>query len=304
MLTLLVTVLATAYFIVPELLTRFVVSFYFIRKASTGTRSEEILRAAFWAVVPLAFAWWTRNRGWWVVPNNISHDAQVVFSSLYSQETFKKDPLGFYRAFGDFARFNVCLLLRTYGFVIIGAALFGWIALRLGTVRTSLKSWPKLAAFLHWAFVPRISEWDVALSPMLVHARKELSVRIDVLTKGGILYRGNVYEKRITATGDLATLILQDAQRMVRDDYIRDKNLYENSKTQDSSVRKPDTEDYWRKIPGEMFLLNGSEIASVNIRHVRPVGVLKPQQDQDLMRVFAQISEQLKKVESALSAAN
>lgn len=66
---------------------------------------------------------------------------------------------------------------------------------------------------------------------------------------------------------------------MVRDDYVRDRSAYEKRKTEDASAVKPNTEDYWRTIPGEMFLLNGSEIATVNVRHVRPVGVLKPEND-------------------------
>jgi hypothetical protein len=301
MLTLLVTVLATAYFIAPELLTRFVVGFYFVRKASTGTRSEEILRAAFWAVVPLTIAWWTRKIGWLAASStSIRSDAQTVFSSLYSEKIFEQCPAAFYAAFRNFAAFNLCLLVRTYACVVLGAVLFGWIALRLGTVRTKLKTWPRIANFLHWAFIPRISEWDVALSPMLLHARKELTVRIDVLTKNDILYRGKVYEKRITADGDLATLILQDAQRMLRADFARDRSKYEDQKNDDPSLTKPETDDYWRKIPGEMFLLKGSEIATINVRHIRPVAVLNPKEDQELRKVFAALLEQIKRLDNRL----
>jgi hypothetical protein len=295
MLTLLVTILATAYFVVPELLTRFVVSFYFVRKASTGTRSEEILRAAFWAAVPLFFAWFTRNIGWWKCPIEISRNAQTVFGGLYSEKIFEQNTAAFYSAFRSFTAFNACLLARTYTFVILGAALFGWIALRLGSVRARLKNWPKINNFLHWAFMPRISEWHVALSPMLVHEPKELIVRIDVMTKGGILYRGTVFEKRISSDGDLATLILKDAARMVRADFQRDRTAYENKKAADPSLKKPDTEDYWRKIPGELFLLNGSEISTVNIRHVRPVGILKPKENQELINAFIALRDQLAK---------
>lgn len=185
MLTLLVTILATAYFVVPELLTRFVVGFYFVRKATISTRSEEILRAAFWAVVPLAIAWCTRHVGWWTVPTHAALDAQTVFSALYSEKVFDQNPQAFFSALKGFAAFNICLLVRTYVIVILGAGFFGWIAVRLGTVRAKLKSWPRLIKFLHWAFMPRISEWHIALSPILVHARDELIVRIDVLTKAG-----------------------------------------------------------------------------------------------------------------------
>lgn len=296
MLTLLVTVLATAYFVVPDLLTRFVFSFYFVRKASTGTRSEEILRAAFWATVPLAIAWCTRHIGWWSVPSGTLSSAQTVFASLYSDRFFEQNPSAFYTAFQAFATFNIRLLVRTYVIVVAGAASFGWFALQLGVLRNWLKSWPRLRRCLHWIFVPRISEWDVALSPMLVHARKELTVRIDVQTKNEILYRGIVFEKRISADGNLATLILQDAERMVRDDYRRDRTFYEENKSSSPNLVKPKTDDYWRKIPGEMFLLNGSEIATVNIRHVRPIAVIDPQKDTDLLKAFGELVEELSNI--------
>jgi|GEM_PF-1546180 len=295
MLTLLVTVLATAYFVVPELLTRFVVGFYFVRRAGTGTRSEEILRAAFWAVVPLAVAWWTRDLGWWPVPGGIAANAQTVFTALYSDKAFERDPAAFYAAFDGFARFHLCLLARTYTIVVAGAAGFGWIALRLGSVRARLTAWPRTTAFLHWAFMPRISEWHVALSPMLVHERKGLIVRIDVMMKNGILYRGTVFEKRITADGNLATLILQDAERMIRADLLRDRSAYEQNRSSDPSLAKPDSEDYWHRIPGELLLVNGAEIATVNVRHVRPVAVLRPDEDKELLKAFAALRDQIER---------
>jgi len=293
MLTLLVTVLATAYFVVPELLTRFVVSFYFVRKAPTGTRSEEILRAAFWAGVPVAFAWITRNIGWGIAPPNIAANTRVVFSSLYSEKYFEQNSAAFYTAFHGFALFNLYLLYRTYAIVIIAALVFGWIARRLGIVRGYLRRWPGLTRLLFWAFLPRISEWDVALSTILVRDPKELIVRIDVLTKNETLYRGTVFEKRINSDGDLATLILEDAQRLIRSDYLRDRAAYEEQKAANPTLEKPDTEDYWHKIPGEIFLLNGSEIATVNVRHVRPVAALHP--DRALLNAFAALQQQLER---------
>jgi hypothetical protein len=295
MLTLLVTVLATAYFVVPELITRCVVSLFFVRKASTGTRSEEILRASFWAVVFILCAWFTRNIGWWTCPPGITRNSQVVFGALYSDKLFEQNPATFYSAFTGFAAFNACLLLRTYTFVAAGAVIFVLMARRLGWFRVKLKNWRRINGFMHWAFMPRISEWHVALSPMLVHEPKELIVRVDVMVKGGILYRGIVFEKRISSDGDLSTLILKDAQRMLRDDFARDRATYEEKKNDDPKPIKPDTEDYWRKIPGEMFLVSGDEIATINVRHVRPVGVLNPKDDQELQKVFAELYEHLGK---------
>jgi hypothetical protein len=295
MLTLLVTVLATAYFVVPELITRCVVSFFFVRKASTGTRSEEILRASFWAVVFILCAWSTRNIGWWTCPPGITRNSQVVFNALYSDKLFEQDPAAFYSAFKGFAAFNGCLLLRTYIFVAVGAFIFVLMARRLGWFRAKLKNWRWINGLMHSAFMPRISEWHVALSPMLVHKPKELKVRVDVMMKGGILYRGIVFEKRISSDGGLATLILKDAQRMLRDEFVRDRSAYEEKKNDDPTPLKPDTEDYWRKIPGEMFLVNGDEIATINVRHVRPVAIINPKGDQELQKVFAELYEHLGK---------
>ena len=306
MLTLLVTVLATAYFVVPELITRFVMSFCFVRKASTGTRSEEILRAAFWATVPLCFAWFLRNVGWWRAPSGVQNSIETVFSCLFSDKIFAENQKAFFTAIRIFCDFNLCMLLRTYLIVFIGAALFGLIALQLGKIRA--ETWPWLNTALHWAFMPRISEWHVALSPILVRDRKELIVRIDVMTKGGTLYRGNVFEKRISGDGELATLILKNAERMIRDDFYKSQVDCEVINRADPAAAQPDTESYWRSIPGEMFLLNGSEISTVNVRHVRPVTLLKQDGDDDMMKVFAEIRGLLKDIKkgnaSAPSASN
>ena len=120
------------------------------------------------------------------------------------------------------------------------------------------------------------------------------------MTKGGILYRGTVFEKRISADGDLATLILKNAQRMVRNDFQRDRNSYEENKAANPDLQKPNTEDYWRDIPGELFLVNGSEISSVNVRHIRSVKVLKPKENEELTKAFSALqAEIVKQIEAA-----
>jgi hypothetical protein len=149
-------------------------------------------------VVPLLCAWATRNHGLWPCPLGITSDSQAVFSALYSEKLFEQNSSAFYSAFKGFVAFNRCLLFRTYTFVVFGAVLFGFVARRLGWFRAKLKNWRKVNGLMHWAFMPRISEWHVALSPMLVHKPKELTVRVDVMMKGGILYRGIVFP--LTAT--------------------------------------------------------------------------------------------------------
>lgn len=200
-----------------------------------------MLRAAFWAIVPLILAWWTRHLGPLMVPSGVSANAMKVFTDLYSDKSFDADPAGFYSALGQFVRFNVRLLGRVYLLVVLGALSFSWVALRLGTFRAHVKS-PWINSFLHWVFIPRISEWDVALSPMLVHARKELIVRIDVMTKGGILYRGTVFEKRVTSDGDLATLVIKNTQRMIRADSLETapntSRRRNNNRSSESRIRK------------------------------------------------------------------
>jgi len=237
-LTLLITALATAYFVVPELLSRFVLDFFFVRKNLAASKREDIVRAAFWAVVPLSIAWCIRRTPILCMPEHSRENAKAVFCGLYSEKAFSDDPQKFFHAITLFARANFCLLSRTYLIVIIGSLLLGWVTNNFGLIRLHIKRFPRISKFLHWLILPRISEWHLALSTMLLTDPKQYCIEVDVLTGNGILYRGSVQEKNIGSDGVLQSLLLTSPERFKRPEFMRDRTAYETDKNGHS---KPDT---------------------------------------------------------------
>jgi hypothetical protein len=290
MLTLLVTVLATAYFVVPELLSRYILSFFLVRKVMNSPRGEELVRGAFWAVGPLAIAWLTRNSLLLRVPATAGASVQTVFTSLYSDTLFAQNPAAFFGAFATFARMNFDLLARAYFIVAIGSAAIGVTARKFGWVREHTKRHLLLSKLIHWLVLPRISEWHLALSPMLLNDQKQYSIEVDVMTKSGTLYRGAVSEKNIASDGRLQTLILAGAERFLYADYLRARTKYEELPTKNPDA-KPNREKYWRKIPGVAFFLVGDDIASINVRHVSAVADVEPKEDPKLKDILEQLSK-------------
>jgi hypothetical protein len=291
-LTLLVTVLATAYFVVPELLSRFILGFFFVRKALIASKSEELTRAAFWAIVPLVIAWLTRNLVFLKIPEHSRDSEKVLFLALYAEKAFPDNAQPFFHACTVFARANLCLLSRAYLLVLVGSLFLGWIARNFGWVRARTKNFPRFSKVLHAIVLPRTSEWHLALSTMLLTNPKQYSIEVDVMTKDGILYRGAVQEKTIGAGGTLQTLLLSSPERFLRPEFTRDRSAYEALLDKEGSV-KPESSSYWRKIPGELFLLVGSEIKSLNVRHVNTLASVKPAEDPELNRILQELRNAL-----------
>jgi hypothetical protein len=289
MLPLLLTVLATAYFVVPELLSRFFIGLFLVRKIMTAPRAEQLMKGVFWALFPLIAAWYTRDWLFFRMPPGSAKSASIVFGGLYSESTFAKDPAGFYLAFSQFASANLCLLLRTYVLVILVSVALGMIARNFGVVRKRLRKFPRLSKAIYLAVLPRISEWHLGLSPMLLEDHKLYSIEVDVMTKSAILYRGSVSEKNVGADGNLQTLILTNACRFLHADFLRDRAQFESLEDK-SNAKKPSTEKYWRKVPGVLFFIVGSDITSVNIRHMDQMSSVKPSEDLALQKLLREIN--------------
>ena len=247
------------------------------------------MRGAFWALFPLLIAWTTRNHLTLRIPPGGAVSAQTVFSGLYSESTFSKNPTAFYSAMKTFAAINLCLLGRMYGLVVFGSIVLGFITRYFGWVRARMSRFPRISKVLYLAVLPRISEWHVALSPMLLENRKQHSIEVDVMTKSGILYRGSVSEKSIGSDGNLQTLILAAACRFLHTDFVRDRTQFEglDDKTQ---ATKPSPDKYWRKIPGVVFYIVGSDITSVNIRHVDQISSVEPNKDEQLQSLLREVN--------------
>jgi len=82
-------------------------------------------------------------------------------------------------------------------------------------------------------------------------------LEVDVLTKNGTLYQGGVQDRMIGPDGSLLSITLADPRRFLREEFHRQKQ---------EDVEAP-ADYFWRHIPGKLFVIMGSDIASVNVRY-------------------------------------
>ncbi len=250
------------------------------------------MRGALWALLPLLLAWWTRNWPVYAMPSNILANVRIVSSSLYSEKSFDQQANIFFGAAKIVAAANFCLLSRIYLFVTLASATLGMMARDFGRLRTRVADHRILSKMLHALVLPRISEWHLALSPMLLANPRQYSVGVDVMTKGGVLYRGNVNEKVIGQDGTLQTLILTSVDRFLYSEFTRARTAYESLPNK-KDAKKPLNEEFWRHIPGELFVIVGSEVTSVNVRHVSTVFSAKPNEDAELSKILVSLNDKL-----------
>lgn len=254
-----------AYVLGPDLLARWILSFVVPRKNLVLSKSEEITRGILWSIVPFWMAWSLRHWGPFAFPPNAKLDLQLFFSALYSEAFFNQHRAEFFAAAGSFWRLNICLCLRLYLIVFAASLTFNALIHQYGRIRKWLEkknSWFwKFCRWLLATFVlPRIAEWHLVLSPVLL-ASKTMSIEVDVLAKNGIVYAGRLADKVLTPTGDLQSVTLGKPRRFQRDEYLKAKET-------DPAI-KPD--DFWKAIPGELFVIVASEISTVNVRHIPAV---------------------------------
>ena len=263
MLALAVTFLVAAYLLGPGLLARLLLGFVIPRKTVVQTRSEEITRSIVQAILPLAVALvWAygsggmRRYGHWV-------DIENVISGVYSTSFFDAHRAEFFASARAFAAMNLCVLWRLYLLVILTALFFDVAILKYRRIRAALPAgWPKTA--LATLVLPRVSEWHVLLSDMLL-PETDLFLDADLLTKSGAIYQGRVQDKMLGADGSLQSITLANPRRFLREEYrkaIEDEGGAEQRK-------KVNREEYWRPIPGNLFVVLASDVVNLNLRYVR-----------------------------------
>ncbi|MFP5249404.1 MAG: hypothetical protein ACLGP3_06225, partial [Acidobacteriota bacterium] len=291
MIALVATLLVAIYILGPDLLARWVLGFVVPRKTLALTKSEEITRGFMWAIVPLLMAWWLRHLGWYSFPHNAKIDLQVFFSGLYSETYFNSHQAQFFAASTSFLELNRCLLLRLYVIVLLGSLLSNFIIQRYGLFREWLRdrkgAWPLCRSALSTFVLPRISEWHLVLSSVLLPSQT-MSIEVDVLTKGGVVYSGRLSDKALSPTGELESLTLDGPRRFRREQYLQ--SLRNN--------QSPNPDDFWRGIPGNMFVIPASEISTLNIRHI-PAVTKFGQQFSDIADALKVLEKKLKDLEKS-----
>jgi len=265
LIALVATFLFAAYALGPDLLARWMLGFVVPRKNLVLSKSEEITRGIIWSIVPFGLAWSLRHTGLFSFPPNAKIDLQLFFSSLYSESFFNQHRDEFFAAAGSFWQLNLCLWLRLYGIVLIASLIFNLLISRYGRIRKWLdkeNSWSgETIRWLLTTFIlPRIAEWHVILSPVLLGS-KEMHIEVDVLAKNDILYAGRLADKVLSPTGELQSVTLGKPRRFKREEYL-------DAKKAGSNVQ---SDAFWKPIPSELFVIVGSEISTINVRHIPSV---------------------------------
>lgn len=224
------------------------------------------------------------------MPTGERPNLQVFFSGLYSESYFDKHQVEFFSAVDSFWHFYVCLASRLYLIVLLASLVFNFLITQYGQIRRWVeRSKTRTRRFVRWFLLtfilPRVSDWHVVLSPMLLPS-KQLRIYVDVLTKSGILYSGALADKVIKGDGDLQSLTLANPRRFRRDEYLK-------AKEQDAITKAG---GFWTVIPGELFVVMGGEISTLNVRHVPEIAV--PQlkaKFADLAVLFQSLQQELAK---------
>jgi hypothetical protein len=247
------------------------------RKSIVMSKGEEVTRAIAWAIIPLAAAvcwaylWGTLPKcaGWtqW----------KLFFAGAYSAAFFDRNSEAIFHAAKGVFWWNVAVLWRVYALVFIFWFTVDFIIWKFGKLRhwmtnrkLTYRFIPKgLEDFPSWIekgltrfIMPRVSEWHVFLTNMLVEHR-DIRVHADVLTKNDVLYTGFVKDHTLATDGSLRSIILADPRRFRREEYLWAKKRGFD----DAQSDKPKADIFWADIPSNTFVVMGSEIVSINVNH-------------------------------------
>jgi hypothetical protein len=281
------TLLVAVYILGPDLFARWLLGFAVPRRNIVQTKSEEITRGVMWAIFPLILAWWLRRFGPFALAPNSKFDVQTFFSGIYSESVFKENRDAFFVAAGAFLKLNLCIIARLYGLVLLGSLFFNWLIGKYGTIRAWLvsKNKTRILRVFSTLILPRISEWHVILSPILLPST-DMFIAVDVLTKSGILYQGKLEDKVIAPDGGLQSVTLAEPKRFRREHYLKD-----------SEAGAVSAVNYWKPIPGNLFVIVASDIATLNVRHI-PASVTRFSREfKDIADALHNIAQRVKKLE-------
>jgi hypothetical protein len=256
LLALLVSFLIAVYLLGPNLIARWAADLVVFRKTRIESHAEEVARSIISAAIPLLAAiTWARYTGaLWSAGNQT--DVEIVFSSLQSDNFFQSHHAQFFTSLYKFFWMNYAILWRLYLIVLIACAVRIFVVLNYNRIWRSLhKRWMRT---LLATIVPRISEWDLLFSDMLL---PEGSFRImaDVLTKSGGLYQGAIQDRMLNADGSLQSITLANPRRFERAEFHK-------AKAEDIETV---SDEFWFNIPGNLFIVMASDIANLNLRYIR-----------------------------------
>ena len=118
----------------------------------------------------------------------------------------------------------------------------------------------------------------------------------DVLTKSDKLYQGELSDKVLAADGSLVSITLTDPRRFDRLAYLQAKG----------SSPKPSSQDFWKPIPTNMFLVLASDINTINLRYVPRGHSVQPLKSgsPELVALLQSIAEQVQAAQQQVAPAS
>ena len=286
MLALLVSALVALYLLGPDLVSRWILAFAVPRRNIVQSRGEEITRAILWAAIPLTIAvLWAKATGVLNRPGDTA-TLENVFSGLYSDKFFEANRPEFFLSLHDFFWLNLELLWRLYSVVLAIALVFNLLILRFNRLWHRYRNPSMQRAvrfFLTYIILPRISEWHVLLSQMRLPPGPFV-LSADLLTRANVLYQGRIQDKMLNPDGSLHAITLASPRRFLRDEFHF------------AQTADPDTEssDYWKSIPGNLFVIMGSDIVNLNLKYVplKPHTFKRSPADAELLaRIFDRLGD-------------
>ncbi|MEG9437978.1 hypothetical protein JAO29_17670 [Edaphobacter sp. HDX4] len=256
MLALLVSFLIAVYLLGPNLIARWAADLVVFRKTRVESRAEEVARSIISAAFPLliAIAWARGTGALW--SSGTQRDVETVFSALQSDNFFQTHHQQFFTSLYTFFWMNYAILWRLYLIVMLASAGRVFVVLNYNRIWRRLhRRWMRTSLA---TIVPRISEWDLLFSDMLL-PEGTFRIMADVLTRTGGLYQGMVQDRMLNSDGSLQSITLANPRRFGRAEF-------QKAKAEDIETV---TDEFWFNIPGNLFIVMASDIANLNLRYIR-----------------------------------
>ena len=272
MLALAASLLVALLLVIPELLQRAAISFFIPLKTIDRSRSEQLARSLFSVLLPLGatlalvhsfrplhdrvFSQYISGAGL-----SVRTDAKTLFSSLASDEVFRKVGDAFYLALGREWASMWRFLLIFYALCIAIGVSIGVATLNYGQIR----SWSERHSYTQWLrwlinklLLERVSFWHALLTSFAL-GDKSGEIVLDVLASNDILYQGVSFQYFLDSDAKLAGIILKNPRRFSRKEYEQAKAEGPN--------RMLNKSDYWRPIPSESLFIFANTIVNININY-------------------------------------
>jgi hypothetical protein len=288
MIALLTTYFLVFYVFIPGALFRVPASFFLRLKLFQLTKIQEVTFAIQVALLPFLIS---LVLVWFVWPATVfpcgfvsssdvrGGDYRAVTQLVLASDSTKLlssagGTSGTWSALARVIRRQIRTLSWLYLLTILEGSCFIYLAYRYGDWRVKHKWYETFATKF---IIPRISEWQVLLTPFIFPRVPERIVFGDILSSDGTLYRGEVAAYFLDLNGSLSGIQMEFVERFKKKQFDEAIAIHQerskeaplvkltDSRGEDYEKGKVDPEHYWKVIPGANFYIPASQVVNVNL---------------------------------------